>query len=442
MRILIGTGLNSGEAEYQNVGDIAMLQAAVARLSEFWPEAEIVVLTDSAAGLARFCPRAKPLSRTGAETWVSDRILLGQLHRLLPTSLSHWLIDAKHYLRAKHPAILRGMLHARFRIRDSVSRLEQLDSFLNTLESSDLLLICGSGGFADSCRDWNLFTLGIVESAIAAAVPVALTGQGIGPISDPDVISRMRKVLPRVTLLASRGTHGAHAIARYIGVPEDLFLTTGDETVELAFLARPLSPGSGIGVNLRIAPYSGVSEDAADVIGDVLRSFAASHGANLIPLPIATHSYADDTRTIGRLLDTDPSNFASLDSPQRIFEQTAKCRIVVTGAYHAAVFALSQGIPAICVSASDYYRCKFVGLRSLFGEGCMVVNLHEPDSQNSLSISLQAGWIKFDSLHNDLLEAAQGQIGASRDALRRLRQMFPAEGGLPIRRDSATMSIP
>lgn len=442
MRILVGTGLNSGEAEYRNVGDIAMLQVAVARLSELWPDAEIVVLTDSAAGLARFCPGAKPVSRNGAMTWVSDRILLGQLHRLLPTWLSFWLSSAKRYLRARRPALVRGMLRARFRIRDSVGRFGQLDSFLSTLESSDLLLICGSGGFADSCRDWNLFTLALVETAMAAGVPVALTGQGFGPISDRQVISRMRRVLPRVALLTSRGTRGADAIARDIGIPKDVFLTTGDETVEPAFQARSLSLGSGIGVNLRIAPYSGVSEDAADAIGAVLRGFAASQGATLIPLPVATHDYANDGITIGRLLRIDPSDFAWLDSPQALYVQIAKCRVVVTGAYHAAVFALSQGIPTICISASDYYMCKFAGLRSLFGEGCTIIDLQRANSEPTLCSSLEAVWNRAPFIHEDLLEAARRQICATQDGSMRLRRMFPAYGAIPARMDSATLSIP
>ena len=75
MRILIGTGLNFGPAEYQNIGDIAMLQVALTRLAELWPDAEILVLTDSVTDLARFCPSAQPLSRYGAETWIDGGVI-------------------------------------------------------------------------------------------------------------------------------------------------------------------------------------------------------------------------------------------------------------------------------------------------------------------------------------------------------------------------------
>ena len=56
IRVIVATGLNDGDAEYKNMGDVAMLQVAVARLLKLWPEARIEVLTDSPAGLARYCP--------------------------------------------------------------------------------------------------------------------------------------------------------------------------------------------------------------------------------------------------------------------------------------------------------------------------------------------------------------------------------------------------
>ena len=51
----------------------------------------------------------------------------------------------------------------------------------------------------------------------------------------------------------------------------------------------------------------------------------------------------------------------------------------MTGAYHAAVFALAQGIPVVCLSNSPYYLAKFQGLEDLFGVGCTIVTLSEPD---------------------------------------------------------------
>ena len=69
MRVIVATGLNTGGAEYKNMGDIAMLQVAVVRLASLWPNARIEVLTESASDLARYCPGAKPLPRAGCSCW-------------------------------------------------------------------------------------------------------------------------------------------------------------------------------------------------------------------------------------------------------------------------------------------------------------------------------------------------------------------------------------
>ena len=49
-------------------------------------------------------------------------------------------------------------------------------------------------------------------------------------------------------------------------------------------------------------------------------------------------------------------------SPEDVINCIARTRLVLTGSYHAAVFALAMGRPAICVAASGYYRSKFYGL--------------------------------------------------------------------------------
>ena len=59
MRIVVDTALNTGVAEYSNMGDVAMLQVAVRRLQRMWPSARIEVLTESELNLALFCPEAK-----------------------------------------------------------------------------------------------------------------------------------------------------------------------------------------------------------------------------------------------------------------------------------------------------------------------------------------------------------------------------------------------
>jgi polysaccharide pyruvyl transferase WcaK-like protein len=264
MRIIIETALNRGGAEYLNLGDVSMLQVAVRRLQRLWPSACINVLTDSADGLNRYCPGTKALSRAGRDRWIGDSFAFGRLHRYLPRGAASALRSATNALERKLPRLLRATVGLRLRVRDSEHVRDDVLEFMEAMESADLLVVCGAGGFADSCREWNLTTLGTLETAIRRNIPVAMLGQGMGPLSDADVLTRAKRVLPAVGLITLRGGRGAQALAESLGVAPSRAQVTGDEAVEIAYEARPAELGHALGVNLRVASYAEVNEDVCD----------------------------------------------------------------------------------------------------------------------------------------------------------------------------------
>ena len=214
LRVIVATGLNSGAAEYKNLGDVAMLQVAVARLLRLWPTASIEVLTESPSNLARYCPGARPLPRAGCMCWVGDRVLLGRYHQLLPQWVSSLLSVWKRFLGRQWPALLELLVSLRLALRDGSGRRGDFKVFLEALKNADLLVVCGAGGFADSCREWNLMILGTMEAAIWRGVPVVMFGQGMGPLNDPMVLSRARCVLPKVSLISLRGSRNGTRLLR------------------------------------------------------------------------------------------------------------------------------------------------------------------------------------------------------------------------------------
>jgi polysaccharide pyruvyl transferase WcaK-like protein len=429
MRVVVATGLNTGAAEYKNMGDVAMLQVAVARLLSLWPTADIEVLTESPSNLTRYCPGALPLPRAGA-TCLGNRVLLGQYHRFLPNPASIHLSTLKRALGARWPALLHLLIRSRLSIRDGVGRRGAFRTFWKTLSNTDLLIVSGSGGFADSCRDWNFFTLAIIETAIRRGIPVAMFGQGMGPLNDSTVLSWARRVLPGVALITLRGTTGGLQLLESIGVPLSRVLTTGDEAVELAYAARAKQPGYAIGINLRIASYSDVNADIIEQLRPVLQGFARRKTAPLLPIPIATHDFANDHQTIRRLMvgvDEDSDGGLSLDTPLMLIRQTSQCRLVVTGAYHAAVFAMAQGIPVVCLTNSSYYLAKFQGLGELFGLGCELVTLDDPHLPDRLATAMEKTWNSAEVVRLPLLQSALRQIESSRAAYQRVKDLLSSE---------------
>jgi colanic acid/amylovoran biosynthesis protein len=428
MRVIVATGLNDGDAEYKNMGDVAMLQVAVARLLELWPESRIEVLTDSPAGLARYCPGATPLPRIGCRSWIDDRIVLGRLHEFLPAGISAALSKLKRSVGLRWPALLRFVLERRLGLRDGGERRGSLQTFLESLRAADFFAVCGAGGFADSCRSWNLFILNAMETALRQGIPVVMFGQGMGPLSDADVLARARKVLPQVTLITLRGSRGGASLLDALGVSLARVLTTGDEATELVYAAAG-EPGREIGINLRVAAYSPVAGDAVATVGRILREFARRQGVSLLPVPIAFHDCANDRETIRQMLsesDEVSDGIDSLDSPAMMIEQVARCRIVVTGAYHAAVFALGQGIPVVCLATSAYYVAKFQGLEDLYETGCTTIQLDQPDAGERLAHALERTWNTADTRRAPLLRSAGRQVNQSREAYQKIRELLDA----------------
>src|SRR6478672_2039546 len=56
----------------RNVGDTAMLQAALRRMIDRWPAERIDVFTDDPEGLARIAPGVTPVSARGRRAWLED----------------------------------------------------------------------------------------------------------------------------------------------------------------------------------------------------------------------------------------------------------------------------------------------------------------------------------------------------------------------------------
>jgi polysaccharide pyruvyl transferase WcaK-like protein len=104
-------------------------------------------------------------------------------------------------------------------------------------------------------------------------------------------------------------------------------------------------------------------------------------------------------------------------------EQAGRCRLVVTGAYHVAVFAMAQGIPAICLAKSAYFTDKLRGLADMFEPGCEVIDMAAPEWDRDLLTAMQRMWERAEELRPGLLRAAEAQNRAGLDVVRSLREL-------------------
>lgn len=426
MRVLVE---NSGY-HLKNLGDVAMLQAAVERLADLWPGARIDVLTLAPERLAAFCPAATPMDPLGRALWQQDFNLFGPLNRLAPRSARPALLRLEHSIRLKAPRLAAAA--ARRQLRRHGTDPAPMHQFLDAVAGADLVVAAGGGYVTDVFAPHCLPILRALALAQRLGTPTAMLGQGLGPITDPTLAAVCRTVLPKIDFITLRESLGGLPLLRSIGFEVDSprrLVVTGDDAIERAYEGRPERLGDGIGFNVRLAGYAEVDTAALPVLRGAMTEAAKARSAPLIATPIARDEGHDDVESIGAVLgDALAANNdgAGVTTPAHAIAAIGRCRVVVTGSYHAGVFALSQGIPVVGLSRGSYYRGKFAGLSGQFPGGCQIVRLDSPGLRSELTQAISQAWDAAPQLRPALWAEAEKQIATGRAAYRALREMVEA----------------
>ena len=418
--------LEPGSYGCHNMGDVAMMQVAVARLTELWPQAEIEVLTSRPDLLSRYCPSAAPISVETRNAWLSGRSLIGGFHRKLPAGISASLQKLERQLWLRRPEVT----DFGFRLKETILHrpAPSPSSFRKRLTRACLLVVSGMGGINDAFEDSASPLLDELEAVLLAGIPIVAFGQGIGPISNPALLEKARAVLPRLKLIGLREGHTGLPLLESLGVPRDKIYVTGDDAIELVFQRRPGFLGNMIGVNLRLASYAGTGEDLVGKLREPLLLAAQALNSSLLSVPISFHGSDSDVEAGGKLLDgQNHGSQATIESPEDVIQLIGKCRVVVTGSYHAGVFALAQGIPVVGLLQSAYYEQKFTGLQEQFPGGCLVLDFRRPVTPGEIQDTIRDAWKSAEQVRGPLLRAAARQVELGREAYRTAHKLFPLE---------------
>jgi polysaccharide pyruvyl transferase WcaK-like protein len=417
-----------------NMGDVAMLQVAVARLRGLWPDEDLRIFTSDAEALERHCPGVTPVMLPDQPGWCTDRYLGGRLHAWLPERLSERLADAVVKTACRAPSLREHLLRLRSTLRPPDRR--SLRAFIDTIARSRLLVIGGAGGVADHFGDYANLVLLALQCARRRGIPTAIMGHGFGPLAAPHLRAKASAVLPEVDAIALREARASQPLLVSLGVGLDRVMTTGDDAIELAYEERPKALGRAVGINLRLARAAGATERDIDPVREGLRRFLSVHPVPLVGLPIARQRGLDVNAIQqmlaglahdGRMDDRDVDVGQALDTPLKVIHQAGHCRIVVTGAYHAAVFALAQGVPAVCLARTRYFHDKFLGLADQFGAGCHLVSLDDKDLPGELARTMMLAWNEAPVVRELLWRASARQISQGRAAYQRLPALMRTE---------------
>ncbi|MCZ4582196.1 polysaccharide pyruvyl transferase family protein [Rhodococcus opacus] len=424
VRVLI----ENGEYWLTNRGDLAILDVTVRRLSERWPGARLGVLTYAPSLLRAFAPSAEPVTYRRGSRWArsgpwwqlpayAGPQLVG------PVSEGWWAASDRPRRYARR---VRDSLRGSVAVPDETGRIPRIPM---AVRDASLVLAMGGGYMTDVDPYQAHRTLDLLECAADLQIPTAMCGQGIGPLTGEHLVAHASHVLPKVDLIAVREGVRGPALLRSLGVSSERIVVTGDDAVELAYDMRSDPIGTDIGVCLRVAGYSQVTGGAQDVVGRVVRGFAGSVDAGLVPLIVSEYE-AEDRRSTMPLVDGFPvvrSILGRFASARDLVAEVARCRVLVTGAYHVAVFALAQGIPVVGLSTSRYYDDKLGGLSGMFPGGVELVQLAEDGLEERLTRAVHHMWQAAPDLRSGLRAEARAQVCASRRAFERVYALVESE---------------
>lgn len=401
MRIVV----EPGDLILRNAGEMAMLEVALSRLVSMWPDAQVRVFSYMPETFPHYGKNVLPVSALGRSRWLET-----QAPRR--AGLLRFAISRTAGKIAEAVGFGRG--------------LEERE-FVDLVSTADLIIATGMGGITDAFPDYaadvlSTFALGLRHDAVTA-----MLGQGIGPLANGSLRRRARAVLPGIDLIGLREGIAGPQILKALGVQSSRVMVTGDDAIELAYMSHPAQLGDGIGINLRAATYSGLAARQIAAVRAELHGCAERLAAPVIPVPISWVPGEEDADTIRQLLkghDDASDGGSGIRSVAGVLEQVRQCRVVVTGSYHAAVFALAQGIPAVGIAGSPYYLQKFTGLADQFRTGCEVLTTRDVESQGSVGAAVETRWRRAPEYRAALLEDAVRQIDSSRNAYRRLFHML------------------
>jgi colanic acid/amylovoran biosynthesis protein len=403
-----------GTPDCANLGDLAMLQAGQARLHALWPDASFLILTRDPARLKIHCPDAQGIPWAGLKYWLRVKALP---RRFFP----HLRPETRREFPLTWTSI-GGLLRILQPRKGTLAK-----EFAEMLFGAELVAVSGCGVITDAFRKPALEILNLLDVAIRADIPCVMLGQGIGPIRDEQLFRRAAEVLPRVKAIFIRECRATPALLEKMGVSPEKILFTGDDAVELAFHERRPAPGTELGLNLRLAAYSGLNGATVENIRNAIFDQASAHQSSLCGVPILVDGDESDVRSIEQLLSgwTGKSDGGGgLNTPLQVIRRVSDCRVAIVGSYHAALFALAQGVPVIGIVQSAYYADKFQGLAEQFGSGCIVLRADQPDFAEALRGAMTRLWDQADELRSGLLSTAEVQSQAARAAYAKLPQLI------------------
>ncbi len=396
-----------------NLGDVAMLRVAVSRLRELFPESPIYVAAYDAERLRMMVPEA---------TWCDGKWSeIFAVRTLLPACFTRDFSLARRLDRSIALRFPRVYLKLLF-WRHGRGYQEGLGDMDRLLQSASLVVLSGGGFINGEFPQVAFATVYLSSFAVALGKRVAWFGQGVGPACDARVKRLLRRLLPKLEVLTVRDAASLRLVRDEVPAASGQWVMAGDDAMAVTRVAARPELGDTLGFGVRVAAYSGWSAPELQALAERVSAWAEGQAIRIRCVSISFGAGESDQEAADRSFAKQPAYDANpiacdLDA---LLTRVQQCRVVVTGTYHAAVFALGQGIPVVALARNPYYRQKFAGLSDQFGEACTLLSQEELGQPDRVLGAIARAWDQGPTWRAGCLDRADELIAASRAAYARL----------------------
>jgi len=265
----------------------------------------------------------------------------------------------------------------------------------NWCSAYDAMHFVGMGGFTDIfLKDvWHYCYM--IYTLASQGKPVIFTGQQIGPFHSWLTKNLVQSSLRKAEFIGLREPTDSLVFCEQADLDSNRFAVMGDDSFGVpaadsehvkSFLSRfGLSPGKFIAVNVRVGNYASSHAEYIQCIADLMSNLSQRYDLPVVVVPIALDIWDSDIDSGYRLCEAvGGDRIQVLDKPEELTAALVKgilgqAYAAVGVSYHFCTFALSQGVPAICIFDGDYYSQKARGLSRFWEDERLALPLKKLD---------------------------------------------------------------
>lgn len=268
------------------------------------------------------------------------------------------------------------------------------------------LLVSGGGSLVQDVTSARsaVYYLGTMLAAAARGVPVAVVGQGIGPLRRPWVRRLARVAYERTAAVSVRDAASA-ALLQALGVSGDVHLgadlallapSAAAERARALVQAAGLDPARPL---LAVAPRSWPGLLDAAALGRVAGTVARARGLQVMALPFDRVRDAAVAAAVARAAG---GRVVAVERPDEAMAVVGLAALVLAVRLHALVFAVAGGVPAVALA----YDPKVAAFAAEAG----LASVRQAAAAAEVEAALAAAW--------DAREATRAALAAAVPRLR------------------------